>query len=59
MVAEIFRDIGFERRLVAFEGQQEISLMDDNPVCNLDLSAHGVDGHEGTCKLAVAGKLVE
>ena len=58
-VAEIFRDIGFKRRLIALERKQIITAVGDNPTGDPGLGAHGVNGHEGACKLAVPGKLVE
>ena len=57
--AEIVLDIGFERRLIALEGQQVIGLVGDNPVGDLDLAAHGVDADQGALELLGLGEMIE
>src|SRR5271165_1687735 len=57
--AEIVLDIGFECRLVAFEGEQVIGLIRDDLVGDLDLAAHSVDGDECAFELAGFGELIE
>ena len=57
--AEIVVDIGFERGLVALQGEQVIGLVGDDLGGDLDLAAHGVDGHQGALELPGLGELVE
>jgi hypothetical protein len=57
--AEIVLDIGFQRRLVAFEGEQIIGLVGDDLVGDLDLTAHGVDGHQRARELVGLGQVIE
>ena len=57
--AEVVQDIGFQRRLVALQRQQVIGLVGNDLVGDLDLTAHGVDGDQGTFELAGFGQLVE
>ena len=57
--AKIVRNLGFEGRLVAFEGEQVIGLVFDDLVGDLDLAAHGVDGHERSFELIGFGQVVE
>jgi hypothetical protein len=57
--AKIVDNIGFERRLVALERQQIVGLVRDDPVGDLDLTAHGVDGDQGAFELLVFGELIE
>jgi len=57
--AEIVLDVGFQRRLIAFQGEQIIGLVGDDLVGNLDLAAHGIDGDQRPFKLAGFGKLIE
>src|SRR5258708_26123343 len=57
--SEIVLDIGFERGLVALEGEQVIGLVGDDLVGDFDLAAHGVDGHQSALELLGLGKLIE
>ena len=57
--AEIVLDIGFQGRLVAFQGEQKIGLVGDDLVGDLDLAAHGVDGHQRARELPGLGEVVE
>ena len=43
--------VGFERRLIAFEGEEIIGLVGDDLVGDFDLTSHGVDGHQRAFKL--------
>jgi hypothetical protein len=56
---EVVSDLGFEGRLVAFEGEQVIGLMFDDLVGDRDLAAHGVDGHQRALELTGFGQVVE
>ena len=57
--AEIGCNVGLERRLIALHGEQEIGLVGDDPISNIDLATHGVDGDERAFKLAGVGEMVE
>ena len=57
--AEIILDLGFQGQLIAFQGEQEIGLVRDDLVGDLDLAAHGVDGHQGAFELPCFGEVVE
>ena len=57
--AEIVLDVGFQRWLVAFEGEEIIRFVGDDLVGNLDLAAHGVDGDQGTFELAGFSELID
>jgi len=56
---EVVFGIGFERRLVAPEGEHIIGLVGDDLVSDLDLTAHGIDGHQRTFDLLGLGKFIE
>lgn len=57
--AEIVLDIGFERRLVALEGEQVIGLVGDDLVGDLDFAAHGVDADERALELLGLREVIE
>ena len=57
--AEIILDIGFEGGLIALEGEQVVGLVGDDFVGDLDLAAHGVDGHERAFELLGPGELIK
>ena len=57
--AEIVDDVVFEGGLGALERQDVIGLVGDDPVGDLDLTAHGVDGDQGAFELLGLGQLVE
>ena len=56
---EIVLHIGFEGGLVALEGQEIVGLVGDDPVGDLDLTAHRIDGHERPGELLGLGKVVQ
>ena len=56
---EIILDIGFEGGLIALEGEQVVGLVGDDFVGDLDLAAHGVDGHERAFELLGLRELIE
>ena len=57
--AEVVHDIGFEGRLVALEEKQIIGLVGDDLVGDVDLTAHGIDGHQRAGELLGLGKVIE
>lgn len=57
--AEIVLDIGFQRRLVALEGEQVIGIVGNDLVGNLHLAAHRIDGDQRPFRLAVFGEVIE
>src|SRR3984893_13801354 len=57
-VKVVFR-IGFERRLVALEGEHVIGFVGDDLVGDLDLTAHGVDGHQRAFELPGLREFIE
>ena len=56
---EVVGDLGFERWLVAFKGEQVVSLVLNDLVGDGDLTAHGVDGHQRSFELFGFGQMVE
>src|SRR5436305_11700683 len=57
--AKVVRDIGFKRRLIALQRQQIVGAMGEDLVGNLDLTPHGIDGHQRTFELLCLGELVK
>ena len=57
--AEIVLDIGIERRLNAFESEQIIGFVGEDPVCDFDLATDGIDGDERALELFGLGELIE
>jgi hypothetical protein len=45
--------------LVAFEGEQIVGLVFDDPVGDRNLAAHGIDGHQRSLELIGFGQVVE
>ena len=56
---EVVLDFPLEGQLVAFQGKQEIGLVGDNPIRDLDLAAHGVDGYQSAFELPCPGEVIE
>ena len=52
-------DLFFQDRMISFQSQEKIGLGRDDFGGDLDLAAHGVDGHEGAFELPCLGKMVE
>jgi hypothetical protein len=56
---EIIGDLGFERWLIALEGEQVVSLVFNDLIGDGDLTAHSVDGHQRSFELFGFGHVVE
>src|ERR1700733_9176284 len=52
---EIVFYVGFQGRLVALEGEHVIGLVGNDPVGDVDLTTHGVDGHQRALELLGGG----
>ena len=57
--AEVVLNLGFEARLVAFEGEHVIRLVSDDPVGDLHLTAHGIDRDPSALELPGLGQKIE
>lgn len=49
----------FKDRMISFQSREKIGLVRDDFGGDLDLAAHGGDGHEGAFELPCLGKMVE
>ena len=57
--AEVRRDLGFEGRLISFQGEHVIRLVSDDPVGDLHLTAHGIDRDQSALELPGLGQKIE